>query len=111
MYREVIFYDNYFLNFYNKQPPKVKDKINWTLGIIRDLEKVPDKYLKHLCGTDLYEVRVSQGNNIFRIFCFFDKGKIVILLNAFRKKSQKTPREEIKKAINLKKLYYEEQKK
>jgi phage-related protein len=111
MLRQIIFFGEYFLSFYNKQTQKVKDKINWTFGLIKDLEKVPEKYLKHIEGTDLYEVRVSFGNNIFRIFCFFDKGKLVVILNGFQKKSQKTPKQEIKLALKLKELYYEEQKK
>ena len=62
-------------------------------------------------GTDLYEIRVILGNNIFRIFCFFDKGKLVVLLNGFQKKTQKTPKREIEKALNLKRQYYEDQEK
>jgi len=111
MQRNVIFYGSYFLDFYNKQSQKVKEKINWTLGLIRDLEKVPVKYLKHIEETDLYEVRVHVGNNIFRIFCFFDKGNLVIIMNGFQKKTQKTPKEEIKKALKIKELYNEEHKK
>jgi phage-related protein len=111
MQRNIIFYGSYFLDFYNKQSQKVKEKINWTLGLIRDLEKVPVKYLKHIEETDLYEVRVHVGNNIFRIFCFFDKGNLVVMMNGFQKKTQKTPKEEIKKALKIKELYNEENKK
>ncbi len=111
MQRNIIFYGSYFLDFYNKQSQKVKEKINWTLGLIRDLEKVPVKYLKHIEETDLYEVRVNSGNNIFRIFCFFDKGNLVVLMNGFQKKTQKTPKEEINKALRIKNLYNEEYKK
>lgn len=72
---------------------------------------IPDKFFKHLEGTEgLYEIRVQVGSDIFRVFCFFDKGALVILLNGFQKKSQKTPRQEIEKAEQLKKQYYEERK-
>lgn len=72
---------------------------------------IPDKYFKHLEGTEgLYEIRVKVGGDIFRVFCFFDQGALVILLNGFQKKSQKTPRLEIEKAEQLKKQYYEERK-
>jgi len=108
--REVIFYGDFFWNFYKKQSPKVKKKINWTIGLLKDLEIIPEKYLKHLEETDLYEIRVSFGNNIFRIFCFFDKGRLVIILNGFQKKTQKTPKTEIDRAIKLKKEYYENKK-
>ena len=57
-------------------------------------------------GTDgLYEVRVEVGSDIYRIFCCFDKGNIVVLFNAFQKKTQKTPKQEIDLALKLKKEY------
>lgn len=65
-----------------------------------------------MTGTDgLFEVRVQVGNNIFRVFCFFDKGNLVILLSGFQKKDQKTPKKEIKKAEKLKNEYYENKRK
>jgi len=64
--------------------------------------------LKLLSGTNgLYEARIQLGSDIWRVFCFFDKGKLVILLNGFQKKTKKTPKNEIEKAINLMKEYYE----
>ena len=59
----------------------------------------------------LYEARIKLGSNIWRVFCFFDKGKLVILLNGFTKKTQKTPKKEIDKAVKLMKEYYEDKKK
>ncbi len=106
--REIVVYENAFWQFYNKQNQKVKEKINWTIGLIRDLERIPEKYFKHITGTDLYEIRVSSGNNIYRIFCFFDKGRLVIVINGFQKKTQKTPRREIEKAKKIKKRYEDE---
>ena len=105
--REVIFYGDYFWDFYKKQSVKVKKKINWTIGLLQFLEIIPEKYLKQIEGTDLYEIRVSFGNNIFRIFCFFDKNRLVIILNGFQKKTQKTPKTEIDRALRLKHDYYE----
>lgn len=101
-----------FWESYNKQTSKLQERILWTIRLIRDIKRVPEQYLKHLEGTDgLYEIRISSGSNIFRIFCFFDKGQLVILLNAFQKKSQKTPLEALEKAKKLKKQYYEGKKK
>jgi phage-related protein len=106
--RNVYVYRSDFWDFYNKQNKKVRDKIDWVIGLIRTIELIPEKYLKHLTGTDgLYEIRIGIGNNIFRIFCFFDEGNLIILLNGFQKKSQKTPSREIKKAEKLKDEYYE----
>jgi len=83
-------YKNYFSDFFEKQKQKVKDKILWTFRIIETLQQIPTDYLKHLEGTDgLYEIRVQQGSDIFRIFCFFDEGKLVVLANGFYKNARK----------------------
>jgi len=82
------------------------------LQLIATIEKVPEKYFKHLTSAKgLFEIRVEVGTNIFRVFCCFDNGKLVILLNGFQKKSQKTPPNEIQLAEKLMKEYFEEQKK
>lgn len=108
-YRSIIFYKSYFEDFFKKQSPKVKDKIVWTLELIEDIEKVPEKYLKYIENTvGLYEIRVQYKKDIFRIFCFFDKGSLVVLTNGFQKKTQKTPKQEIKRAIRIKKEYENE---
>lgn len=104
--RSVILYKTYFFEFYDKQKQKVKDKIIWTFRVIETQRQVPEDYLKHMEGTDgLYEIRVQQGSDIFRIFCFFDKGNLVVLANGFQKKTQKTPKSEIEKALKIKKEY------
>jgi len=72
--RTIIFYKNYFQDFFLKQRDKVKDKIIWTFELIEDLQRIPETYLKHIEHTDgLFEIRVQQGSDIFRIFCFFDQ--------------------------------------
>jgi len=108
--REVIFYGDYFWEFFHKQSRKVKNKITWTIGLLKYLEVIPEKYFKHIEETDLYEIRIGFGNNIFRIFCFFDKDRLIIILNGFQKKTQKTPKNEIERALRLKQEYYEDKK-
>jgi phage-related protein len=104
--RTIIFYKSYFIDFFKKQQPKVKDKILWIFKIIETQNKIPASYLKHLEGTEgIYEIRVQYGNDIFRIFCFFDEGKIVVLANGIQKKTNKTPIREIEKAVRIKKEY------
>ena len=104
--RTVFLYKNYFTDFYIKQKQKVKDKIIWTLKLIETIKQVPEDYLKYLEGTDgLYEIRVQQGSDIFRVFCFFDEGKLIVLANGFQKKTQKTPKSEINKALKIKREY------
>ena len=107
--RQVVVYKDYFLTFFAQQERKVQDKIIKILDIIEQLERIPESYLKYLRETDgLYEIRVQLGRNIFRIFCFFDGDKVVILLTGFQKKTQKTPSKEIQRALQLKSEYYEE---
>lgn len=108
-YRSVIFYKDYFDLFFVEQKQKVRDKIIWTLDLIEQLQRIPETYLKHIEGTNgLYEIRVQLSSNIFRIFCFFDEGRLVVLANGFQKKSQKTPKQEIEKALRIKEEYYHE---
>ncbi|MEI6823799.1 MAG: type II toxin-antitoxin system RelE/ParE family toxin [Bacteroidota bacterium] len=105
--REIIAYKNYFEDFLVQQPTKVQDKIFKILEVIETLERIPKNYLKQISGTNgLYEARIQLGTDIWRVFCFFDKGKLVILLNGFQKKTQKTPKKEIEKALLLMKEYY-----
>jgi len=107
--RQIIAYKNYFLDFYTKQPDNVQTKIEWTLNLIRVTKQVPVKYFKHLEGTKgLYEIRVEIRGNIYRILSFFDKGNLVVLGNAFQKKTQKTPKKEIEKAIKVMEEYSNE---
>lgn len=109
--RTVIFYKSYFEEFFVKQRDKVKAKIVWTFDLIEEVERVPETYLKHLENTDgLYEIRVQLASDTFRIFCFFDQGKLVVLANGFQKKTQKTPKQEIDKALKIKKEYESEKK-
>lgn len=104
--RTVTTYKNYFEDFFIKQKSKVQEKIIWTLDLIEELPRVPETYLKHLENTDgLYEIRVKQGSDIYRIFCFFDDRKLVVLTTGFQKKTQKTPKQEIVKALKIKEEY------
>lgn len=97
------------MDFYDNLEDNVQRKIEWTLNLIRLKRQVPEKYFKHLEGTKgLYEVRVEIGNNIFRIFAFFDEGNLVVLGNGFQKKTQKTPKQEIDKALKIKAEYEDE---
>ncbi|MGB5988699.1 MAG: type II toxin-antitoxin system RelE/ParE family toxin [Marinifilaceae bacterium] len=109
--REVIAYKNYFEDFLINQPIKVQDKIFKVIEIIETIDKIPETYLKSIKGVKgLYEARILLASNIWRVFCFFDKGKLVILLNGFSKKTQKTPRREIDKAEKLMFEYFNERK-
>jgi phage-related protein len=102
-------YKNYFLDFYWKQDAKTRAKIDWTIKVIEYEKIIPQEYFKRLTGTDgIWEIRIKLGSNIYRVLCFFDKDQLIILENGFQKKTQKTPRNEIKKAERIKKEYFDE---
>ena len=110
--RQIIYFKNFFKDFFNSQTEKVKAKIDYVLFLISVAERIPGKFFKYLEGTDgLFEIRIEFESNIYRIFCCFDEGNLVILFNGFQKKSQKTSRKELDKAIRIKKEYFREKKK
>ena len=105
--RKIIFHGDHFMEFYLEQKPNVQEKIEFVFRIIRQVERVSKKFLDHMEGSDgLYEIRVEVGSNIFRIFCCFDEGKVVVLFNGFQKKTQKTPKNLIDKANKLMQEYF-----
>ncbi|KAF2512607.1 type II toxin-antitoxin system RelE/ParE family toxin [Flavobacterium foetidum] len=109
MARTIIFHKNHFIEFYQVQNEKVKLKIQYVLELIKQVDRVPEKFLKHVSGTEgLYEIRIEVKSDIYRIFCCFDQGKLVILFNGFQKKSQKTPKEELHRAKELMTDYFQQ---
>ena len=110
--RQVIQYKHYFEEFLRAQPTKVQDKIFKVVEIIEVYQHVPKKYLSPMTGyKGLFEARIKLGSDIWRVFCFFDEGQLVVLLNGFVKKTQKTPKSHIEKAMRLKNEYFEEKNK
>ena len=76
-YRKVVFFKNYFEDFFTKQQLQVKHKIVWTLQFLEEVDRIPIAILKHLAGTKgLYELRLKQGSDIYRIFCFLIKDSL-----------------------------------
>lgn len=109
--REIRFFKHYFNEFYVAQSEKVRRKIAQTLVWLQTLDRLPTSILKSIEGKKgLFEIRVEFGGDIFRIFCCFDEGSLVILFNGFQKKTQKTPSNEIEKADNLMKEYFDNKK-
>lgn len=83
MVRKIIAYKDYYSKFMNS---------------LQESERLRD---------DIYEFRVTYLGNEFRLFFCYDGDALVILFNGIKKKTQKTPRNEIDKAVRLKKEYYE----
>lgn len=92
--RHIKIYKNYFIKFYVAQSLDVKKKIDWTIMLIRDVNILLEKYFKRIVGTDgLWEIRVSVSGGNYRVFSFFDKGNLIILLGGFHKKNSKNSEE------------------
>ncbi len=110
--RQVVAYAHYFKDFKKNLSRDTLSKIYQIFIYIMTLEQVPAKYLKAIANVKgLYEIRVEEGGNIYRIFCCMDEGDLVILFNGFQKKSQKTPLGEIERAKRIMNEYFSKKQK
>jgi hypothetical protein len=106
--RQLIYFRSYYWDFFNGQTERTKDKIDYVLYLVTVAERIPRKFFERITGYDeLFAIRIEFESNIFRIFCCFDKDNIVVLFNGFQKKTQKTPNNQIDKAIQIMKEYIE----
>lgn len=96
-----------FDTFYHSLTPKVQNKFDDTLKVVKTCRVLTTKYIKRLVGTVFYEMRVCVGNNEYRTVLFtMDHDNIVqatriLLLNGFQKKSTKDYAREIGKAERI----------
>ena len=110
--RQVVAYANYFKDFKKTLSKETLQKMYQIFIYIMTQEQVPVKFLKAITGVArLYEIRVEEGGNIYRIFCCMDEGRLVILFNGFQKKTQKTPQGEIERAKRIMNEYFAQKKK
>jgi len=108
MARKIIFYGEYFIDFYKTLDNKVKEKVKYVLELIKQVDRVPDKFLSPMTGYEgLFEIRIEYQSNIYRIFCCFDQGQLVVLFNGFQKKTEITPKIEIERAMRIKREYFQ----
>ena len=107
--RQLIYFKDYYWDFFNTLAEKVKDKIDYVLFLVTVADKIPKKFFEPMTGYDgLFAIRIEFESNIYRIFCSFDDGNLVVLFNGFQKKTQKTPKKKIERAIKIKEEYYNE---
>jgi len=107
--RQIFVFENHFREFKQTLDRDTLKKVYQVLEYIMLLDIIPARFLKSIEGTNgLFEIRVESGSNIYRIFCCFDEGNLVILFNGFQKKTQKTPPDQIAKAEGLMKKYFEQ---
>lgn len=90
MIKKIIFFETHFIKFYQKHNNKVKGKIQYAFEQLKQMERVPEKFLKHLTGTSgVYEIRIEYQSNVYRKFCCFDKGKLVVFSMVSKRKPKK----------------------
>ena len=106
MKRRIITFGRYLGEFMEGLTAKEREKVDYGLVLLKTQDRLPSKFVKHICD-GLYELRTEYNGNIYRVFFIFDEGRIVVLFNGFHKKTQKTPVNEISKALKIKEEYYE----
>ena len=106
--RELIFTEEFF-SFYQQLDTKVQTKFDYTIEVVRNVNILTTNFVKHLEGTELYEMRVSVGSNAYRTIMFtmdhdnINLARRIILLNAFLKKSTKDYKKQVKIATDIQK--------
>lgn len=105
MRRRIITYGGYFEAFLQTLSEKEVRKLDYIISLLETEDRLPVRFIKFI-RDGLYELRMEYNSNIYRVFYIFDEGQIVVLFNGFQKKSQKTPTNEIEKALKIKEAYY-----
>lgn len=104
MNRKIITFGSYFHDFIKTLTDKERQKVNYGLLLLKEKDRIPTKFVRHI-RDGIFELRTEYNSNIYRVFFVFDDGNIVVLFSGFQKKTQKTPKAEIEKAIRIKKEY------
>ena len=107
--RQLVVFEDHFKEFRKTLDKEALMKLYQVMTLIMKVEVVPIRFLKAIRGRKgLYEIRSEFEGDIYRVFCCFDEGNLVILFNGFQKKTQKTPIEQLDKAEALMKKYFEQ---
>lgn len=104
--RKIIAYKGYFSKFMAALNEDERRKVRKTMLLLSSDETMPRHYVKPL-EEAIYELRVTLPTKEARVFFIYDGETLVVLFNAFVKKTRKTPHAELEKAKRLKKEYYE----
>lgn len=89
---------------------KLKAKVFRSLKLLETFGNALGEPDTSSLGNGIFELRTIQSSNIFRCIYFYSKEKIIIVTNGFVKKTQKTPRSEIRLALERKRDYEEKHK-
>lgn len=102
--RRIVTFGGYFEAFIAELPERVVQKIDYGLILLRTMDRLPAKHMKHI-EEGIFELRTEFEGNIYRTFFIFDGNNVVVLFNGFQKKGRRTPKCEIEKAKRIKKEY------
>ena len=105
MERKIHTYGGFFEHFMAELDESVQEKIHYGLLLLKTQNRISSKFVKSI-RDGLFELRTEYNGNIYRVFFIFDEGNIVVLFNGFQKKTMKTPKKEIEKALKIKEEYY-----
>lgn len=106
MTRKIRSFGGYFESFMASLTVDQRRKVNYGLLLLKTMDRLPKKFVKYI-EDGIYELRTEYEGNIFRTFFIFDGGDVIVLFNGFQKKTARTPRNQIQKAKQIKKAYYE----
>lgn len=110
--RKIIFFisesgDSPIADFLDELSSRQAQKLTWVMQLVEELEKIPKQYFKKLTNTDdIWEIRAQLGSDIFRVLGFFDDEHQFIVTNGFKKKTEKTPKNEISLAEERKFIHF-----
>jgi phage-related protein len=96
--------------FLTNLEPKLMAKAFRTINLLKQFGPVLTlPHSRKIIGSDeLYELRVQYGNNICRLFYFYYKNELYVILSGFIKKQDKTDPKEIERALKIIREYMEE---
>ena len=129
MNRRILTYGGYFEAFINTLKEKEQEKIQYGLLLLKTQDRLPKKFIQLIrvvymsCVPNMEATyfecwlrlppshlgKVQASLTLLSVWCrffIFDEGKVVVLFNGFQKKTQKTPPNEIEKALKIKEAYY-----
>ena len=97
-------FEDFIFELTIRERAKIFETINYFLELKNSNLPIKEKLSKHL-EDGIFELRSYLAEKIARTLYFYQKGAKIIITHGFVKKTQKTPRNEIKKAKELRDLY------
>jgi len=97
-------FEEFALSLSIPERAKLFETINYFIELKNHNLPIKENLSKHL-DHGIFELRTSLREKIARNLYFYEKGAKIVITHGFIKKSQKTPRKQIEKAKELRKIY------